>query len=174
MSHLKKSAQEWDIIFYRFAKNRQTIFKAGEHPKDQRERNIMKSIINCDCHKPGIRESQGHFKRMFDGKLVKCTCRYHVPTITASAPSMYQVLDEALANKPNINLLVEQNAASDAISNAGSSSPTEIPKAQILQRTCNSSNCIFFFNHKYFVCFKFERKMKHLKYLLFKRGQTLS
>ena len=174
MSHLKKSAQEWDIIFYRFAKNRQTIFKAGEHPKDQRERNIMKSIINCDCHKPGIRESQGHFKRMFDGKLVKCTCCYHVPMITASAPSMYQVLDEALANKPNINLLVEQNAASDAISNAGSSSPTEIPKAQVLQRTRNSSNCIFFVNHKYFVCFEFERKMKHLKYLLFKRGQTLS
>ena len=146
MSHLKKSAQEWDIIFYKFAKHRQTSFKAGEHPKDQRERNIMKSILNCDCHKPGIRESQGHFKRMFDGKLVKSTCHYHVPTKTASAPSMYQVLDEALSNKSNINSQLEKNAASDAISNTGSSSPTEIPKAQVLQRTYNPSNCIFFFS----------------------------
>ena len=73
MSHNKKSAQEWDTIFYRFAKNRQSSFKPGEHPKDQRERNIMQNILNCDCHKPGIRESQGKFKRMFDGKLVKCS-----------------------------------------------------------------------------------------------------
>ena len=134
MSHVKKSAQEWDIICYRFAKNRQTSFKSGEHPKDQRERFIMQSILNCDCHKPGIKEIQGQFKRMFDGKLIKCTCHYHVPTKTAEAPSMYQVLDQSLSNSPKISSQAKQNADIDVISIADSSAPSEVPNTQVLER----------------------------------------
>ena len=126
MSHNKNSAQEWDTIFYRFAKNRQSSFKPGEHPKDQRERNIMQNILNCDCHKPGIRESQGKFKRMFDGKLVKCSCHYHVPQKTVDAPSMYQVLDEALSKSSNFNSQAKQNAASGDISMMQSSAQSEL------------------------------------------------
>ena len=136
MSHMKKSAQEWDIIFYRFAKNRQTSFKSGEHPKDQRERFIMQSILNCDCHKPGIKEIQGQFKGMFDGKLIKCTCHYHVPTKTAEAPSMYQVLDQSLSNSPKISSQAKQNADIDVISIADSSAPSEVPNTQVLERVC--------------------------------------
>ena len=136
MSHIKKSVQEWGIIFYRFAKNRQTRFKSGELSRDQPERIIMQSILNCDCHKPGTKEIQGQFKRMFDGKLIKCTCHYHVPTKTAEAPSMYQVLDQSLSNSPKISSQAKQNADIDVISIADSSAPSEVPNTQVLERVC--------------------------------------
>ena len=74
---------------------------------------------------------------MFDGKLIKCTCHYHVPTKTAEAPSMYQVLDQSLSNSPKIcSQALQQNADIDVISIADSSAPSEVPNTQVLERVC--------------------------------------
>ena len=96
MANVKKSAEQWDRIFYRFASNRETKFPPGEHPKDKRERDIVKRILECDCHRPGVRLVFGRFKRMLDGKVMSCSCSYHVPEkARSSAPSMFQVVDQS-------------------------------------------------------------------------------
>ena len=96
MANVKKSAEQWDRIFYRFASNRETKFPPGEHPKDKRERDIVKRILECDCHRPGVRLVFGRLKRMLDGKVMSCSCSYHVPEkARSSAPSMFQVVDQS-------------------------------------------------------------------------------